>query len=136
MTRFERFSRSQNQSSSSVTPCSERGCGTRGARGGEGFASAAVESARKTARARTPTTMIGALSLDKAPTLESASAMRLSLALLLVAGVARADAPRPLVTVTPSADRFIDDAFALRADGKALAYVTTDGASLAELHLR
>jgi hypothetical protein len=40
----------------------------------------------------------------------------------------------PLYTLKPSG-AFVDDAFALRGDGKALAWIATDGAALATLHL-
>jgi hypothetical protein len=53
--------------------------------------------------------------------------------LLLLVGSALASAA-PLYTLKPS-DAFVDDAFALRGDGKALAWIATDGAALATLHL-
>jgi hypothetical protein len=62
----------------------------------------------------------------------------LLLVTLALAGVAQADhaAPvAPLATYKPPSDTFIDDAFALRADGRALAFITTDGATKASLHL-
>ena len=45
-----------------------------------------------------------------------------------------ADAPQPLATYKTESG-FIDDAYTVRDDGKAVAYVTTDGASGAQLHL-
>jgi hypothetical protein len=41
----------------------------------------------------------------------------------------------PLFTLKPEADLFVDDAFALRGDGKAVAWIATDGAAQATLHL-
>src|SRR2546430_1062024 len=42
--------------------------------------------------------------------------------------------PAPLIVLKAPMDAFIDDPFAFRDDGKALAYVTTDGATSAVLH--
>jgi hypothetical protein len=62
--------------------------------------------------------------------------MRISLvtAIVLVTSSALA-APTALQRLDAGHDGFIDDAYALRDDGKAVAYITTDGASAATLHL-
>src|SRR6185312_4316505 len=62
--------------------------------------------------------------------------MRISIAatLLLSAGVALA-APAAVQRLDAGGDGFIDDGYALRDDGKAIAYITTDGATAATLHL-
>ena len=62
--------------------------------------------------------------------------MRISVlaTVLLTAGVALA-APAPLQRFDAGSDGFIDDGYALRDDGKAVAYITTDGATAATLHL-
>jgi hypothetical protein len=44
-------------------------------------------------------------------------------------------APEPIARYAAGSPGFIDDAYALRDDGKALAYLTTDGATAATLHL-
>ncbi len=57
---------------------------------------------------------------------------------LCVVGLARlawAEAPAPVATFKPASTGFVDDAFALSDDGKSIAYLTTDGASAATLHL-
>ena len=51
---------------------------------------------------------------------------------LLVAGAALA---APVQRIEAGSEGFIDDGYALRDDGKAIAYVTTDGATSATLHL-
>ncbi len=51
---------------------------------------------------------------------------------LLVPLVASAE---PKFTVKPDSSVFVDDPFALRTDGKALAWIATDGANSATLHL-
>lgn len=53
---------------------------------------------------------------------------------LLLAASALA-APAPLAKYDAGGGGFIDDPFALRDDGKAVAYITTDGATAATLHL-
>jgi hypothetical protein len=55
-------------------------------------------------------------------------------ATILVAAGASA-APAPLARFDAGGVGFIDDGYALRDDGKALAYITTDGATTATLHL-
>lgn len=62
--------------------------------------------------------------------------MRISLvaAMLLATSNALA-APAAVQRFEAGSDGFIDDAYALRDDGKAIAYITTDGASAATLHL-
>jgi hypothetical protein len=62
--------------------------------------------------------------------------MRISFlsAVLLTAANALA-APAPVQRFDSDASGFIDDAFTMRADGKAVAYITTDGATTATLHL-
>lgn len=55
-------------------------------------------------------------------------------AVLLATGSALA-APATVQRFDSGGEGFIDDAFALRADGKAVAYLTTDGATSATLHL-
>src|SRR5258706_16397700 len=58
-----------------------------------------------------------------------------SLALVALAlGSASADPPAPIASYPAPSGVFIDDSFALRADGKSIAFVTTDGASPATLH--
>jgi hypothetical protein len=60
----------------------------------------------------------------------------MGVALLLGAlSVGPARAAEPQQTIAPEPGRFIDDAFALRSDGKAIAYATTDGATATTLHL-
>lgn len=62
--------------------------------------------------------------------------MRTSIFLaILLASTAAAAAPTPLARYDAGGGGFIDDPFALRTDGKALAYITTDGATQATLHL-
>jgi hypothetical protein len=56
-------------------------------------------------------------------------------AVLLAAGGALAAPPAPLQRFDTGGAAFIDDAYALRDDGKALAFITTDGATTATLHL-
>jgi hypothetical protein len=53
---------------------------------------------------------------------------------VLAVGTARAQ-PTPMAEIKPAEGSFIDDALALRADGGAVAYVTTDGSAHAVLHL-
>jgi hypothetical protein len=61
--------------------------------------------------------------------------MRLpALVVTLATGIALASPPAPLARFNTDAG-FIDDAFALRPDGKAIAYLTTDGATSATLHI-
>ena len=62
--------------------------------------------------------------------------MRISIVatILLTAGVALA-APAAVQRLDAGGDGFIDDGYALRDDGKAIAYITTDGATAATLHL-
>lgn len=62
--------------------------------------------------------------------------MRISIVatLLLTAGLVLA-APAPVQRLDAGGDGFIDDGYALREDGKAIAYITTDGATTATLHL-
>jgi hypothetical protein len=52
-----------------------------------------------------------------------------------LAGAAWADAPPPVASYKPASSGFVDDAFAISDDGKSVAYLTTDGASAATLHL-
>lgn len=54
---------------------------------------------------------------------------------MLAAAPALAKGPTPLHTFKPDSALFIDDPFVVRDDGKALAYVTTDGANTAALHV-
>jgi hypothetical protein len=54
------------------------------------------------------------------------------LPILLTASLAQA---APLATFSSPSTGFIDDAFALRDDGRAIAYLITDGAEQVELHL-
>jgi hypothetical protein len=62
--------------------------------------------------------------------------MRISLLAAVVLATSSAlAAPTPLQRLDAGSDGFIDDAYALRADAKAGAYITTDGASSATLHL-
>jgi hypothetical protein len=62
--------------------------------------------------------------------------MRISLLIAVLAYAATASAaPAPLQKYDAGGAGFIDDAFALRDDGKAIAYITTDGATAATLHL-
>src|SRR5207302_800269 len=42
---------------------------------------------------------------------------------------------QPIGAYKSDSDAYIDDSYALRDDGKAIAYITTDGASKASLHL-
>lgn len=58
----------------------------------------------------------------------------LATAMLLSSTVAMAS-PAPLARFDAGGGGFIDDAYALRSDGKAAAYITTDGATTATLHL-
>jgi hypothetical protein len=58
-----------------------------------------------------------------------------SLLCALLVAAATANAAEPLLTAKPPQEAFIDDPFALRADGKAVAWIATDGASSAWLHL-
>src|SRR6478752_1615008 len=62
--------------------------------------------------------------------------MRISVltAVVLTASGALA-APAAVQRFEAGNDGFIDDGYALRDDGKAVAYITTDGASTATLHL-
>ncbi|HEX9102821.1 MAG TPA: hypothetical protein VF997_11490 [Polyangia bacterium] len=62
--------------------------------------------------------------------------MRISVlaSVLLVVGVAQA-APTAVQRFDAGGDGFIDDGYALRDDGKAVAFITTDGATAASLHL-
>ncbi|HWE29257.1 MAG TPA: hypothetical protein VHB97_14710, partial [Polyangia bacterium] len=62
--------------------------------------------------------------------------MRISVfaAVVLVTGGALA-APPAVQRFDAGGDGFIDDAYALRDDGKAIAFITTDGATAATLHL-
>jgi hypothetical protein len=62
--------------------------------------------------------------------------MRISVlaTVLLAAGGALA-APAAVQRLDAGSDGFIDDGYALRDDGKAIAYITTDGATSATLHL-
>lgn len=46
-----------------------------------------------------------------------------------------ADRVAPIAVYKPDEASFIDDAFALRGDGRSIAYLTTDGATQASLHL-
>lgn len=48
---------------------------------------------------------------------------------------ARAEGPAPLAVYSPPSSGFVDDAFAIRDDGKAVAYVITDGATTAQLRI-
>src|SRR5579871_2936930 len=59
----------------------------------------------------------------------------LPFAALVLAQAAHADTPTPIATYQGPSSGFIDDAFALRDDGKAIAYVVTDGASTASLRM-
>src|SRR5438046_795863 len=43
--------------------------------------------------------------------------------------------PLPLASFAAPSTGFIDDSFAVRSDGKAIAFVTTDGASPGALHV-
>jgi hypothetical protein len=62
--------------------------------------------------------------------------MRISaLSAVLLATTSALAAPAPVQRFDSDASGFVDDAFALRADGKAVAYLTTDGATTATLHL-
>ena len=60
--------------------------------------------------------------------------MRIVAALLVVLGGAVA-AAAPIAHWDAGAGGFIDDGYALRSDGKAAAFITTDGATKATLHL-
>jgi hypothetical protein len=57
------------------------------------------------------------------------------LSAILLASAAATAAPPSLAHYDAGGAGFIDDAYALRADGKAVAYLTTDGATAATLHL-
>jgi hypothetical protein len=59
--------------------------------------------------------------------------MRPLLLAILPAAVIAAAAPK--YTLKSDSSVFVDDPFALRADGKAIAWIATDGANLATLHL-
>ena len=62
--------------------------------------------------------------------------MRISLvSVVLLATMSAFAAPAPVQRAQAGSDGFIDDAYALRDDGKAIAYITTDGATAATLHL-
>lgn len=62
--------------------------------------------------------------------------MRISLvAAVLLATSSALAAPAAVQRIEAGSDGFIDDTYALRDDGKAVAYITTDGASAATLHL-
>ena len=62
--------------------------------------------------------------------------MRISaLTAVLLTTASALAAPAPVQRFASDGSGFIDDAFALRADGKAVAYITTDGATTATLHL-
>src|SRR5438270_7566628 len=62
--------------------------------------------------------------------------MRISLvAAIVLATSSVLAAPAAVQRLDAGKDGFIDDAYALRDDGKAVAYITTDGASAATLHL-
>lgn len=63
--------------------------------------------------------------------------MRISLlaTVLVVAGSAWAAPPAAIQRFDAGSAGFIDDPFALRADGKAVAFIVTDGATTATLHL-
>lgn len=52
--------------------------------------------------------------------------------------LALAEAPKPRLVITPPEGRLLDDAFAVAADGEALAYTTiaTDGSGKVNLHVR
>jgi hypothetical protein len=56
-------------------------------------------------------------------------------ALLLCGGALAAPAPTPIARIDVGSTGFIDDGYALSDDGKAIAYLTTDGATNATLHL-
>jgi hypothetical protein len=63
---------------------------------------------------------------------------RLALSLALLAApvaVVHAQTPTPVASYSPGSAAFIDDAFALRDDGKSIVFVTTDGAAPATLHI-
>lgn len=62
--------------------------------------------------------------------------MRISLvAAMMLATSSALAAPAAVQRFDAGSDGFIDDAYALRDDGKAVAYITTDGATAATLHL-
>jgi len=62
--------------------------------------------------------------------------MRISaLTAVLLTTASALAAPAPVQRFASDGGGFIDDAFALRADGKAVAYITTDGATTSTLHL-
>lgn len=61
--------------------------------------------------------------------------MRPILLTLLACAPALAAPPKPLAELKVEGD-FIDDAFALRADGQAIAYLVTDGATRCKLYLQ
>jgi hypothetical protein len=62
--------------------------------------------------------------------------MRIVAAFALVTAAAIASAtPVPIARYEVGGGGFIDDALALRSDGRAVAYITTDGATTATLHL-
>src|SRR5262245_38539591 len=54
---------------------------------------------------------------------------------IVLAGATALGAPTALQRYDAGGDGFIDDPYALRDDGKAVAYITTDGATAATLHL-
>src|SRR5438874_9828081 len=61
--------------------------------------------------------------------------MRISfVAVVVLAASSAMAAPTPVQRILAGNDGFIDDAYALRDDGKAIAYITTDGATTATLH--
>ncbi|MCU1282246.1 MAG: hypothetical protein JWM53_5792, partial [bacterium] len=62
--------------------------------------------------------------------------MRISaLSAVLLTTASALASPAPIQRYDAGGSGFIDDAFALRADGKAIAYISTDGATSAALHL-
>jgi hypothetical protein len=62
--------------------------------------------------------------------------MRISvLSAVFLAAASAFASPAALQRFDAGGAGFIDDAFALRSDGKALAYITTDGATAATIHL-
>jgi hypothetical protein len=58
-----------------------------------------------------------------------------SLLLCMLLGWASSAIATPLARYEPGASGFIDDAFAISDDGKTIAFITTDGATAAVLHL-
>jgi hypothetical protein len=59
----------------------------------------------------------------------------LALCALLLAGATSRAAPAPVARYDSGGSGFIDDAFTLADDGKSIAFLTTDGATVATLHL-